>query len=168
MGGPALFSDGIWRLFRPDYPTGAEKCRCLVLLNGRGALPTLLAMLLVQSRVQGEGEAKLPSFLTYRLISVIPATNREDKTVTETQPSRLKNQKIPSDTVPSDPTPHCSGVRHIRTSGNGPGGNIRSCIKSVSEMSHLEQVFGIFGSQAPISLSNPEKYPGSRICIGCH
>jgi hypothetical protein len=33
----------------------------------------------------------------------------------------------------------------------------------VSEMSHLEQVFGIFGSQAPISLSNPEKYPGTDL-----
>jgi hypothetical protein len=81
MGGRALFSGGIWRLFKPHYPTGAEKCRYLVLLNGRGALPSLLAMLLVQSRVQGEGEAKLPSFLTYGLILVIPATNREDKTV---------------------------------------------------------------------------------------
>ena len=50
-------------------------------------------MLLVQIRVQGEGEAKLPSFLTYRLISV-PATNREDKAVyTEAQPSQLKSQK---------------------------------------------------------------------------
>ena len=62
-------------------------------------------MLLVQIRVQGEGEAKLPSFLTYRLISVIPATNREDKTVTETQPSQLKNQKIPSITVHYRPLP---------------------------------------------------------------
>jgi hypothetical protein len=93
MGGRTLFSDGIWRLLRSGNLTGAGKCRCFVLLNGRGALPTLLAMLLVQSRVQGEGEAKLPSFLTYRLISVIPSTNREDKTVTETQPSQLKNQK---------------------------------------------------------------------------
>jgi hypothetical protein len=50
-------------------------------------------MLLVQIRVQGEGEAKLPSFLSYRLISV-PATNREDKAVyTEAQPSQLKSQK---------------------------------------------------------------------------
>jgi hypothetical protein len=32
-----------------------------VLLNGRGALPSPLAMLLVQIRVQGEREAKLPS-----------------------------------------------------------------------------------------------------------
>ena len=156
-----------WHLFKPDYLAGAEKCRCLVLHNDRGFLPSPLAMLLVQIRVQGEGEAKLPSFLTYRLISVIPATNREDKTVTETQPSHLKNQKIPSITVPS-PTPCCSGVRHILTSGNEPSGNIRSCIKSESEMSPLEQVFGIFGSQAPISLSNPKKYPESRICLGCH
>ncbi|CAG8893358.1 unnamed protein product [Penicillium nalgiovense] len=37
-----------------------------------------------------------------------------------------KEPIIPSDTVPSDPTPHCSGVRDIRTSGNGPMGNIRS------------------------------------------
>ena len=50
-------------------------------------------MLLVHIRVQGEGEAKLPSFLTYRLISV-PDTNREDKAVyTEAQPSQLKSQK---------------------------------------------------------------------------
>jgi hypothetical protein len=113
MGGPALFSDGIWRLFKPDYPTGAEKCRCLVLLNGRGALPTLLAMLLIQIRVQGGGEAKLPSFLTYRLILIILAMNRENKSVyTEAQPSQLKSQKIPSDTVPADPTLRCPGVRH--------------------------------------------------------
>jgi hypothetical protein len=72
MGGPTLFSDGIWRLFKPNYPTGAEQCGCFVLLNGWGALPSLLAMLLVQIRVQGE------------------ATNREDKTVTEAQPSQLK------------------------------------------------------------------------------
>jgi hypothetical protein len=90
MGGPTLFSDGIWRLFKPDYPTGAEQCGCFVLLNGWGALPSLLAMLLVQIRVQGEGEEKAPLFLIYRLISVIPATNREDKTVTEAQPSQLK------------------------------------------------------------------------------
>jgi hypothetical protein len=32
--------------------------------------------------------------------------------------------KMPSDTVPSGPTPHCSGVRHIRTGGNEPSGNI--------------------------------------------
>jgi hypothetical protein len=83
-------------------------------------------MLLVHIRVQGEGEAKLPSFLTYRLILVKPATDREDKAVTEAEPSQLKSQKIPSDTVPSDPTPHCSGVQHIRTSGNEPSGNIRS------------------------------------------
>ncbi|CAP79418.1 hypothetical protein PCH_Pc19g00020 [Penicillium rubens Wisconsin 54-1255] len=37
-----------------------------------------------------------------------------------------KEPKIPSDTVPSDPTPHCSGIRDIRTSGNEPRGNIRS------------------------------------------
>ena len=79
--------------FKPDYLAGAEKCRCLVLLNERRFLPSLLAISLVQSRVQGEGEAKLPSFLTYRLILVVPATNRKDKTVTETQPSQLKNQK---------------------------------------------------------------------------
>ncbi|CAG8183048.1 unnamed protein product [Penicillium nalgiovense] len=70
MGGPTLFSDGIWRLLKPNNPTGAGKSRCFVLLNGRGALPLPLAMLLVQIRVQGEGEAKLPSFLTYRLISL--------------------------------------------------------------------------------------------------
>jgi hypothetical protein len=58
MGGPTLFSDGIWRLFKPNYPTGAEQCGCFVLLNGWGALPSLLAMLLVQIRVQGEGEEK--------------------------------------------------------------------------------------------------------------
>jgi hypothetical protein len=93
MGGPTLFSDGIWRLLKPNNPTGAGKYRCFVLLNGRGALPSPLAMLLVQIHVQGEGEAKLPWFLTYRLIS-IPATNREDKAVyTEAQPSQLKNQK---------------------------------------------------------------------------
>ncbi|CAP79570.1 hypothetical protein PCH_Pc23g00760 [Penicillium rubens Wisconsin 54-1255] len=75
------------------FEHGAEKCRCLVLHNDRGFLPSPLAMLLVQIRVQGEGEAKLPSFLSYRLISV-PATNREDKAVyTEAQPSQLKSQK---------------------------------------------------------------------------
>jgi hypothetical protein len=55
-------------------------------------------MLLVRIRVHG-GEAKLPSFLTYGLILVTLATNREDKTVTEAQPSQLKSQKyhpIPS------------------------------------------------------------------------
>jgi hypothetical protein len=90
MGGPTLFSDGIRHFLKPDNPTGAGKCRCFVLLNGRGALPSPLAMLLVQIRVQGEREAKAPLFLIYRLISVIPATNREDKTVTEAQPSQLK------------------------------------------------------------------------------
>jgi hypothetical protein len=91
MGGTAFFSDGIWRLFKPDNPTRTEKCRCFVLLNDKGTLPLLLAMLLVQICVQGEGEANHPSFLTYRLISIIPATNREDKTVyTEAQPSQLR------------------------------------------------------------------------------
>ena len=79
-------------------------------------------------RARRKGETNLPSFMVYRLILVIPATNREDKSdYTEAQPSQLKSQKkIPSDTVPSDPTPHCSGVRHIRTSGNQASGNIRS------------------------------------------
>ncbi|CRL31547.1 unnamed protein product [Penicillium camemberti] len=58
------------------FEHGAEKCRCLVLHNDRGFLPSPLAMLLVQIRVQGE------------------ATNREDKAVyTEAQPSQLKSQK---------------------------------------------------------------------------
>jgi hypothetical protein len=70
MGGPT-FLDGIRHFLKTDNPTGAGKCRCFVLLNGRGALPSPLAMLLVQIRVQGEREAKLPSFLTYRLVSVI-------------------------------------------------------------------------------------------------
>ncbi|CAP79312.1 hypothetical protein PCH_Pc17g00250 [Penicillium rubens Wisconsin 54-1255] len=50
MGGPTLFSDGIRHFLKPDNPTGAGKCRCFVLLNGRGALPSPLAMLLVQIR----------------------------------------------------------------------------------------------------------------------
>jgi hypothetical protein len=65
------------------------------------------------------GEANLPSFLTYRLILVVLATDRQDKAVyTEAQPIQLIS-KIPSGTVPSR-TPCCSGVRHIRTSGNEP------------------------------------------------
>ncbi|CAG8892954.1 unnamed protein product [Penicillium nalgiovense] len=56
MNGDHIDEDnyGIWRLSKPDNPTGAGKSRCFVLLNDRGALPTPLAMLLVQSRVQGE------------------------------------------------------------------------------------------------------------------
>ncbi|CAG8062867.1 unnamed protein product [Penicillium salamii] len=97
------------------------------------------------------------------------ATNREDKTgYTEAQPSQLKSQKkIPSDTVPSDPTPHCSGVRHIRTSGNQASGNIRSYQVGIRNVSFGTE-FGGFGSQSPVSLSKPKKYPESRICIGCH
>ena len=164
MGGPALFSDGIWRLFKPDYPTGAEKCRCLVLLNDRGALPTLLAMLLVQSRVQGEGEAKLPSFLTYRLILVIPATNREDKAVyTEAQPSQLKSQKyrpILSHLI----LLRIAQVFDIYERAETNQAEIHEAIKSASEMSPLEQMFSRFGAQAPVSLSKPKQYPESRIC----
>jgi hypothetical protein len=54
MGGPTLFADGIWRLYKPDNPADTEKRRCFVLRNDRRALPSLLAMLLVQIRVQGE------------------------------------------------------------------------------------------------------------------
>ena len=57
---------------------------------------------------------------------------RQDRYRGTAQPA--KEPEIPSDTVPS-PTPHCSGVRFIRKSGNEPSGNMRSCIKSVSEMS---------------------------------
>ena len=120
-------------------------------------------------RARRKGETNLPSFMAYRLILVIPATNREDKTgYTEAQPSQLKSQKkIPSDTVPSDPTPHCSGVRHIRTSGNQASGNIRSYQVGIRNVSFGTE-FGGFGSQSPVSLSKPKKYPESRICIGCH
>jgi hypothetical protein len=91
--GPTLFLDGIWRLFKPGNPTDTEKC-CFVSLNGNGSLSSLVAMLLIQIRVQGGGEAKLPSFLTYRLTLIILAMNRENKTVyTEAQPSQLKSQK---------------------------------------------------------------------------
>ncbi|CAG8142252.1 unnamed protein product [Penicillium nalgiovense] len=50
---------------------------------------------------------------------------RQDRLYRDTA-EPTKEPKIPSDTVPSDPTPHCSGVRHIRTSGNEPSGNIRN------------------------------------------
>jgi hypothetical protein len=123
-------------------------------------------MLLVQIRVQGEGEAKLTPFLTYGLILVILATNREDKTVdTEAQPSPLlKSQKyhpIPSHLL------LCSGVRLYERAETNQA-EIYEAIKSASEMSPLEQMFGVFGSQALISLSKPKKYPESHICIGCH
>ena len=167
MVGPTLFSDGIWRLSKPDNPTDAGKCRCFVLLNDRGALPTPLAMLLVQSRVQGEGEAKLASFLTYRLILDIQATNQEDKTVdTEAQPSQLKSQK--SHPIPSHLLLRIAQVFDVYERAETNQAEIYGAIKSVSEISPLEQVFGIFGSQAPISLSKPKKYPETRISLGCH
>lgn len=108
-------------------------------------------MLLVQIRVQGEGEAKLPSFLTYRLISV-PATNREDKAVyTEAQPSQLKSQKyrpILSHLI----LLRIAQVFEIYERAETDQWEIYEAIKSASEMSPLEQMFGRFGSQAPIPL----------------
>jgi hypothetical protein len=120
--GPTLFLDGIWRLFKPGNPTDTEKC-CFVSPNGNGSLSSLLAMLLIQIRVQGGGEAKLPSFLTYRLILIILAMNRENKTVyTEAQPSQLKSQKYRP--IPSQLILLCvAQVFDIRTSGNEPSGN---------------------------------------------
>jgi hypothetical protein len=47
MGGPTLFLGGIWRHFKPDNPTDTEKRGCFVFPNDRGALASLLAMLLV-------------------------------------------------------------------------------------------------------------------------
>lgn len=123
-------------------------------------------MLLVQIRVQGEGEVKLPSFLTYRLISV-PATNREDKAVyAEAQPSQLKSQKYRP--ILSHLVLRVARAFDIYERAETNQGEIYEAIKSASEMSPLEQMFGRFGSQAHISLSRPSNYPESRICFGCH
>ena len=144
--------------FKPDYPTGTEKCRCLVLLNGRGALPSLLAMLLAKSACK-EKVRKNP------FVSDLQANLGYSSYEPSRQGRFYRFYRGPS--VPS-PTLHCSGVRHIRTSGNEPSGRIRSCSKSESGMSPLGQMLGRFRSQALISLSNPKKYPESRICLGCH
>lgn len=62
---------------------------------------------LVQVCMQGEGEAKVPSFLAYKLTLVISATNQEDETVISrgtAKPTReLTTQESPSDTISLDP-----------------------------------------------------------------
>jgi hypothetical protein len=111
--------------FKPDYLAGAEKCRCLVLHNDRGALLSLLAMLLVQIRVQGEGEEN-PFVSDLQANFGTSYEPRRQGRLYRGTAEPTKEPKIPSNKVPSDPTPHCSGVRDIRTSGNEPRGNIRS------------------------------------------
>ena len=106
---------------------------------------------------------KTPLFLIYRLISA-PATNREDKAVyTEAQPSQLKSQKyrpILSHLI----LLRIAQVFDIYERAEMNQAEIYEAIKSASEMSPSEQMFGRFGSQAPVSLSKPKKYPESRIC----
>jgi hypothetical protein len=123
---PGVFSSLIIR----QAPENADISRCLI-----AGEPTFTIGHIVSPnpRVRrGRGKTTFVSDLGANFGHSNYQPGRQDRYRGTAQPA--KEPEIPYDTVPS-PTPHCLGVRCIRKSGNEPSGNIRSSIKSVSEMS---------------------------------
>jgi len=94
-----------------------ENAGGFVWLDGRRAIPSQTARWLVQVCVQGEGEAKAPSYRAHRLTlpyqlriekgdGLVPSHSRANY--------RATSYESPTFTVLPDPTPRCSAVRRIR------------------------------------------------------